>query len=92
VWGIEYSRDDTPTTDLYQELVQELIAGEHNLNMMIFPVTMIPFARRPVRGTGFEFVQRGRVQMESMERPDQTAGFVTHFDLGPATTWRSLPL
>jgi hypothetical protein len=86
--GIDYSEDDvdTPTTDLYQELVAGAIAGTHNLNMMIFSGDDDSICS--TAGTQYWIWGLG-AESASIWNPwsvlDQTAGFVTHFDLGPDT-------
>jgi hypothetical protein len=87
--GIEYSEDDvdTPTTDLYQELVAGAIAGEHNLNMMVFSgdddsICSTAGTQYWIWGLGAEAASK----WNPWSVLDQTAGFVTHFDLGPDTT------
>jgi hypothetical protein len=86
--GIKYSEDDVdiPTTHLYQELVAGAIAGNHNLNMMVFSgdddsICSTAGTQYWIWGLGADAASK----WNPWSVLDQTAGFVTHFDLGPLT-------
>jgi carboxypeptidase C (cathepsin A) len=86
--GIHYSEydADTATTHLYQELVAEAIEGNHNLNMMVFSGDDDSICS--TAGTQ-DWIWDLGAEAASPWSPwsvqDQTAGFVTQFDLGNQT-------
>jgi carboxypeptidase C (cathepsin A) len=86
--GIFYSEYDVDTTTihLYKELVTEAIAGNHDLNMMVFSgdddsICSTAGTQEWIWGLGADPVSI----WDPWSVQDQTAGFVTHFDLGPKT-------
>jgi hypothetical protein len=89
--GIHFSEEDvdTPTTPLFQQLVSEAVAGKHNLNMLVFSGDDDSICS--TAGTQYWIWSLGvKAQSQFQWKPwavqNQTAGFVTQFDLGPETT------
>jgi len=86
--GIHYSAHDVnvPANPLYQELIQQGVDGKHNLTMMVYSGD--DDAICSTAGTQQWIWEMGvdpLVTWNPWKVAEQTAGFVTHFDLGDKT-------
>jgi carboxypeptidase C (cathepsin A) len=82
---INYHKDGLPRTHLYRELVKMGIEGEHSLNMLVYSgdddsVCSTAGTQEWIYDLGAEAGEN--LLWKPWKANEQTAGFVTHFDLG----------
>lgn len=82
---IDYHRDSLPRSHLYRELVEMGIEGKHSLNMLVYSgdddsVCSTAGTQEWIYDLGVEAGEN--LLWKPWKANEQTAGFMTHFDLG----------